>query len=241
MAKTWIDTTAIKRDLSSFFQLKRTDLSRFGQTVNQTFEAFVVVTLVRWYADRGWKVQVVNPARGNKNQKGVRLKFSTRGKPNNYTYFLCSKGRNQVQIRHQLRVATHSHDQDTVPPANICLDVAVIESIDLSEYKSDNFVPNELLRTFGEAKHMSAFAELIAGFIGLVHELRPRHLRRHRNRLLRNGKRAHLAPFLYVSGWLNRTARGMKTTIERREYDVDIYHRTESFLEAAVLPSKPAK
>jgi hypothetical protein len=168
MPKTWIDTTAIKRDLSSFFQSRRTDLSRFGQTINQIFEAFVLVTLVRWYRDRGWKVRIVNPARGRKAQRGIHLKFSTRGKPNNYTYFLCSKGKNEVQIRHQLRVATHFHDQDTLPPANVCLDVAVIESLDLSEYKSDDFVPNDLLRTFGEAKHMSAFAELIAGFLGLV-------------------------------------------------------------------------
>ena len=29
---------------------------------------------------------------------------------------------------------------------------------------SDEHVPNEGLCTFGEAKHMSAFAELLAGF-----------------------------------------------------------------------------
>jgi hypothetical protein len=51
--------------------------------------------------------------------------------------------------------------------------VAVISDTDLSDYGTDDYLESSHLITFGEAKHMSAFAELIASFIGLVHELLP--------------------------------------------------------------------
>jgi hypothetical protein len=61
---------------------------------------------------------------------------------------------------------------------------------------------------------MSAFAELIAGFIGVVHEMQPRRLKRGA-RFSR--KTEHLPPFLYVSGYLYPTAQGLLETIRERE------------------------
>ena len=48
------------------------------------------------------------------------------------------------------------------------LDVAVIRDMDLEGFSTFDHVPNDQLLTFGEAKHMSAFAELVASFIGVV-------------------------------------------------------------------------
>jgi hypothetical protein len=236
VANLWLDQEAIKRGLSDYFELKKSDFSTFGRTVNQTFEAFVFVTVARWYANRDWKVEAVNTKNQETNARDVHLKFSTRGRPDNYTYFKCSKADEEIQIRHQLRVATYFYKDGEKPPANICLDVAVIESIDLSGYGSDDYLSNPNLVTFGEAKHMSAFAELVAGFIGLVHELQPSSLKK-RKRRPSTKNRDHLAPFLFVSGLLNRTAQGIKATIEARGYDIDIYNRTESLIEAAAIPT----
>lgn len=68
---------------------------------------------------------------------------------------------------------------------------------------------------------MSAFAELIASFIGLVHELRPDRLKRIRIKTWTRDK--HLAPFLYVSGVMLNTAKGINETIENRKFDIDVY------------------
>lgn len=236
MSKVWIDQAAIRQNLSKFFQEKKDDFTKFGRTVNQTFEAFVFVSVVQWYASRGWEIEVVNAKQEEGTQEFVRLKFSTRGRPDNYTYFICKKGDVEVHIRHQLRVATRSYvEKAGYPPANICLDVAVIKASDLSSHKSNDFVINESLVTFGEAKHMSAFAELIASFIGLVHELGPQQLKKHKKRPAKE-ERIHLAPFLYVSGALNWTALGLKKTIEDRGYDIDIYNHTESLIETNRVP-----
>ena len=118
---------------------------------------------------------VVNPTPDvPKGTTTIRLRFSTRGCPAEYSYAERKSPQGEIfQVRHQLRVATHHYESERWPPANICLDVAVIQDVNLDGYSANDYVLNSALLTFGEAKHMSAFAELIADFIGLVHEMQP--------------------------------------------------------------------
>ena len=92
---------------------------------------------------------------------------------------------------------------------------------------TDTAVESEELISFAEAKHMSGFAELLASFIGVVHELKPDRLRKIRIKKYMNN---HLPPFLYVSGILYATAEGIKETIERRKFDIDIYSFHEKLI-----------
>ena len=154
----------------------------------------------------------------------AKLKFNTRGIPNNYTYAICTNDIEQVQVRHSMRVATEHHQPSQKNDANVVLDVAVIRNIDLSTYGSSDHIDNEDLITFAEAKHMSAFAELIANFIGLVHEIDP--LRLAKTKITKKHKRIHLSPFLYVSGHFLPTAQGIIETIKRRGFDLDVYDYT---------------
>jgi len=227
----WIDQDEIKNKIANFFDEKNSDLNKFGQTVNQVFEVFVLMSVVTWYRERGWDIETVN---GDK-EKRVKLKFSTRGRPNGYTYFVCKKDGETCQVRHQIRVATKSYRKGEVPFANVCLDVAVIKDMDLSKFKSDDFVPNAKLITFGEAKHRRAFAELLVNFVGMVHELSPKRLRKLRPMEVPSN---HLPPFLYVSGPLGSTSQGIKKTIEDRGFDIDIYWRTGILVKSVKLPVK---
>src|SRR5947209_17569188 len=104
----------------------------------------------------------------------------------------------------------------------MCLDVAVIREMDLDGFSTSDHVPNSQLLTFGEAKHMSAFAELVASFIGAVHELQPHRLKRLRTKKWAAQPKSDPAPFLFVSGSFWRTGEGLVLTIRRRKYDVDI-------------------
>jgi hypothetical protein len=248
---TWVDVSKLRSQLDTFFGHKKRDINRFGSTVNQTFEAFVLAQVVEWYRSQpNYTVHVVGPKRRKSRtqrsrqsaQPGpptFRLKFSTRGRPANYSYVLCVGPTGEAfQIRHQLRVATRHHKEGVLPRANVCLDVATIRDRDLDDYSSSDHVPNEDLITFGEAKHMSAFAELVAGFIGLVHEMQPNRLRRTWNQ--KRASQAHPSPFLFVSGHLWATAEGMEATIKRRRLDIDIYSKTKLLAQGLSLPTKPA-
>ena len=240
MADLGIDVTKIKTDLVQFFKQRKPDFSTFGNTVNQVFEAFVFASVVKWYQNNGWTVEFVHPTaalkKAGNNPPEIRLKFSTRGRPENYTYAKCEKAGLTVQIRHQIRVSTARHRNNQRYPANICLDVAVIRDIDLTYFDSNAAVPNSFLVTFGEAKHMSAFAELMAGFIGMVYELQPNRLKRTRIGEWSMGENP--SPFLYVSGFLYRTALGIQETVRFRKFDIDVYTRTDALAEGLDLPPR---
>jgi hypothetical protein len=168
----------------------------------------------------------------------VFLKFSTQGRPSNYSFVVCRKDGDEVHIRHQLRVATNAHTDALKQPANLVLDVAVIRPLDVSDLATNDYVSNNALVTFGEAKHMSAFAELIAGFIGVTHELQPQRL--NGSHTTRPTPAIHVAPFLYVSGYLNRTALGIQETISNRGYDIAIYSRIQDLVDGLKIPEMVA-
>lgn len=235
MASPWIDRDRLSKNLSTFFTHNRASVNQFGSTVNQTFEAFVFASVIGWYSQRGWTVTFLSPS-GTKNGF-VRLKFSTRGRPNAYTYAECKKKGSRVVVRHQLRVTTRAGDQFDMDSANVCLDVAVMTPVDLAGFGSDTPVDNGALITFGEAKHMSAFAELLAGFIGLVHEMQPKRLRRTRVSGSEARRKRHPAPFLYVSGTLYQSASGIVQTVRLRGYDIDVYDQTKRLTDAVALPA----
>lgn len=238
MGDAWVDVGTLRAKLQTFFDNNRNDLSRFGSTVNQTFEAFVFAQVATWFKVRpGWSVEVVNPV-DQHGKETFRLKFSTRGRPGRYSYIRCTAPEGSVfQVRHQLRVATKHHRQGASPPANVCLDVAVIRDVDLSGFSTYDFVPNRDLVTFGEAKHMSAFAELVASFVGLVHEIQPVRLKRTRTKNWKGLTKEHPSPFLFVSGHLWRTGEGVAETINRRRLDIDVYSKTKLLASTFDLPT----
>lgn len=220
MKKYLFDQSETIKDLQNFFKNEKANLDSFGHKVNQTFEAYTFAETVKWYKNHGWVTMIRNPI---KNKVEVfKLKFNTRGAPQKYSYVLCEKGEDRCQIRHGLRLSTTSHSYKNKFSANICSDVAVVQDVDLTFYSTDTALPNEYVLSFGEVKHMSAFAELIANFIGQVHELQPKKLRKIRTRSWKQGD--HIAPFLNVSGHLNGTAKGVEETIKKRKFDIDIYH-----------------
>lgn len=205
-------------DLRRYFKKNKASLTSFGSTVNQTFEAYVFSQVVKWYQERDYSVEIVNPSVDGKEV--FRLKFSTRGAPQRYSFVRLKLQERVVQVRHQLRVETKSYLTSQKHKANICCDIAIIQDCDLSLFTSDDPIPNQWLISFSEVKHMSAFAELMASFIGLVFEMKPEKLRRIRRR---NQIHSDPPPFLYVSGLMNPSAKGIQESVRRRRYDIDFY------------------
>jgi len=230
----------VKQDLRAFFKKQQTNLYSFGRTVNQTVEAFVFAEAMRLYDSANWDVDVINPKDKRTKKKAFRLKFSTRGKPNGYSYATASKDGVRIQIRHGLRVSIYNEGRKTT--ANMCCDIAIIRDNDLSHFATDEPVPNHWLLSFAEVKHMSAYPELIASFVGLVHELLPKRLQNVRIGAV--SQNIPPSPFLYVSGILWAGALTMEQSIFERAYDIDIYsndrqigvpRRIEVFDETALL------
>lgn len=213
------DQSLVKSQLTVFFQNEKATVNNFGSTVNQTFEANVFAMVIKWYRANGWTVNIINPIKNGRPT--FTLKFNTRGAPVNYSYARCINGGNSCQIRHGLRTYTKSYNHRNRKSANIVCDIVVMNDIDIDHFTTDMALENDFLISFGEVKHMSAYAELIASFVGLVHELKPDKLRKIRSRSWTRVD--NISCFLYVSGILYKTAEGLVETIEKRKYDIDIY------------------
>lgn len=212
------DQKQTQKQLKAFFKKQKPKLNSFGSTVNQTFEAYVFAKVIQWYQNNGYTIKLINPKVNGR--QFFRLKFSTRGAPNKYSYAEMTLNGTTIQLRHQLRISTLSHHGALRHNANICCDISIIANQDLSQYTTDDALPNNDLLSFGEVKHMSAFAELLASFIGLVYELSPQNLNKVR---IAGYTSNQIAPFLYVSGLMNPTAKGIQETFQDRKFNIDIY------------------
>ena len=220
------DQTLEKQRLFRFFQTNGATANDFGNRVCQTFEALTFAQVISWYKRQGWNIEVKNPT--SKRNNGFRLKFSTRGDTKNFTFIRCSKGTAPnieiIQIRHQIRVATFYNLRKMRKSlrANIVCDVAVLKDAFYDGIVGSMHIENENLITFAEAKHMNAYAELIASFIGIVHEMQPWRIG-HDVKKRRAQNALHPKPFLNLSGYCAGTAEGIISTMKRRKMDVAVY------------------
>ena len=225
----WFDQAGEIQALRAFFAANGAQAQDFGRRVYQTFEASTFAKVIRWYQRNGWKTQILNPLIAGKRR--FRLKYNTKGNPKNFTYVRCTKGDVSVQIRHQLRVETfHNRSKGKrVPRANVVCDVAVVRDGFYDHLRGNMHVYRTNLITFAEAKHMDAYAELVAGFIGLVHELQPKRLSARRAaKVAEYG--GHPPPFLNLSGVCMGSAEGLKATIRRRRLNINVYDSKSPFL-----------
>jgi len=224
----WFDQQHETELLTQFFREHGATAQDFGRRVYQTFEAMTFSKVIRWYKQNGWIPEVINP---RSNGGRFRLKFNTNGNAENFTYVRCTKEESSVQIRHQIRVETY-HNRSTgrrIPRANIVCDVAVLRDSRYDHVRGRMHVFNEDLITFAEAKHMDAYAELIAQFIGLVHELQPKRLS-HRRALRTPEYRGHPLPFLHLSGVCMGSAEGLMATVRRRHLDIAVFDSKTPFV-----------
>src|SRR4051794_5582529 len=106
MADYFFNQKDAKSELRNFFKKQKAKLTSFGSTVNQTFEASVFAKVIKWYQQKGYEVTIHNPKVNGKQI--FRLKFSTRGAPDRYSYATITLKERTIQLRHQLRVATFS-------------------------------------------------------------------------------------------------------------------------------------
>ena len=100
--------------LRVFFEKEKPRLNSFGNTVNQTFEAYTFAATINWYKNNGWSVQIVNPK--VKRKERFKLKFSTRGAPNNFSYAICEKNNERYHKYIRLNVSKNRYSIPEHPP-----------------------------------------------------------------------------------------------------------------------------
>lgn len=127
------------------------------------------------------------------------------------------------EIRHNLKVAgAHWADQDGTSPPLFAVDVAVVHPSSVPNHepgtkKGPNDVDwahNEALLTFAEVKKLVAYPMLLAQFLGVVHELKPKYVIGAASEFTSDG--IHPPPILFTSQHLTKGSQTVLESFSRR-------------------------
>lgn len=209
----------ISDGIESYLRRHSTTLKQISDRLPSMFEGLCLVYVAEYYETLKYDVKPKNLFNGS-----FRLKFGTMGDPQNFSYFEVKKGTLSFEIRHNLPVRG-ARDSTTLYVA----DIAVINSHSVQKEisltasgrrRTLHYCANRDLKSFAEVKDLIAYSMLIAQFLGVVFELKPRCLRKtwFSKNLLRF--KNHMFPSLMISGSSHIGANAVIHSLSRRNYTV---------------------
>lgn len=207
--------------MQSFLIQHHAVLKEISEAMSNVFEGLCLVYVAQCYEKiLGYQVAVEGAKNG-----AFRFKCSTSGRPYNFSYFVVRKGAVEYEIRHNLALSG-CRDQDII----YFLDIAVIKkdsicsklSIRKGSRHTLDYCPNKDLISFAECKHLVAYSMLIAYFLGIVFELKPKNLQRGSFERLSGQFSEHIFPSLLISGTTHIGAETAISSIKNRKYAVTI-------------------
>jgi len=202
-------------ELSGFIASHQAQFDRIPGLQHQLLELAALALCSAHYRRIGYTVTPRNLSGAH-----FRVKLGTRGKPWEYSWFLCEREDSRFEIHANLSVRG-SHDDNGV----YCVDVAVTEEgclpAEPAQQRTFQAVDNALLITFAEAKKLVAYPMLLAQFLGIVHEVKYRFVsgrRRPRGFVSAN----HFDPALITIGYLQATSARIREGFRNRGYHVTV-------------------
>lgn len=230
----------LKDRISTFLKAHKQEMYKVATYASNIFEAVCFILVVKYYENQGY---LVKPEGLQKER--FRFKFSTRGQPWNYSYFLVYKCNEQgeeiplFEICHNQKVVGAWFKEEISKYAPLfATDVAVIKAGKLPrkhpKKKGDFSAKNEDLVTFAEVKKLVAYPMLVASFFGIIHELKPEFIQNTEQRLSETfWDEKHLPPILFTSNHLTQgTENVLQSLLQREMYlvvleNVDVSSETQ--------------
>jgi len=209
-----VNVEAITVLLIRFARRHRTTFTEISQRQSMQLELGAVVGVQEHYRASGFGIEVINPPGSSQ----FVVKTSTRGAPWNYSRIRAVLHDDAVDIHMNLMVRG-AHDDGIY-----CVDVGVT---------SPNAIPaknptkgkwlcldNKDLRSFAEVKRLVVYPMLLAQFVGIVHEIKPRFLRPPARR--KYGRHGHIPPTLIVLGHFSGNSAEIVRAYPERGFQINI-------------------
>lgn len=182
-----------------------------------------MVGVVQHYRAFGYNTIIQNPT----GTQEFRVKLSTRGHPADYSHVVCERGASVFELHSNLSVFG-GRDSGVY-----CVDVAVVNSGVVPTKKSkkgSDILNNAELISFAEAKKLVIYPMLLAQFVGIVHEILPKFLKKNKQYCLGDD---HLHPALIALGNLTPNAKDILRSFHRRKYKIVVAENFDIRLSAA--------
>src|SRR4051812_29459425 len=211
-----LDAATLARDLETYMASHRVRFNMVARRDSQILEIGALCITTRHYQAIGYTVAA-------RNEKGGRFRVNTnaRGRPWNFSHFELSS----ADALHTYEVYANLSVRSAygVDSGQYVVDVAVVKAGSVPKKRPKNKwegTRNEDLVTFLEAKAIVIYPMLVAQFIGIVHEIKPRFLgfRRPRGFL----KQGHFDPTLVSLGYVHGISAGIVDRLPDRKFHIGI-------------------
>ena len=146
-----------------------------GYDQSKLLELAAATGFAEHYRSQNFSISIVNP----RASSSFTVKTATNGDPWNFSRIVASSGNAAFELHMNLKVRS-AHDQGVY-----CVDIGVVpvDRVPLSKPKEKWVcLENSELITFAEVKKLVIFPMLLAQFVGIVHEVKPRFLAVQRRR-----------------------------------------------------------
>lgn len=204
------DSAKVRRSMQSFIQRHRKSFHSLAQRDTALLEMGALVLASEHYRLQGYAVTT-------QNTKGrvFRVKLSARGDPFNFSWFECERDDARFEIHSNLAVSG-AHDDRSV----YVVDVAVTKADRVPKTKPKKkwiSLDNQDLVTFAEVKKLVVYPMLLAQFVGIVHEIKPKFLGAVPSLFRKHG---HFEPALISIGYLKGTSQKIIDGFRRRNFRI---------------------
>ena len=209
-----LDDKKIVAALKGFIKSHKTSFAQLPKNQSALLEVGALVAVAEHYRQAGYQLSAQNL-----QAKRFRVKTGSRGYPFNFSWFEGVRGNQKVSIHGNLSVFGAHRDGGI-----FVVDVAVVQSgsVPLANLPGKKWTAlrNNKVITFAEVKKLVIFPMLLAQFVGIVNEIKPRFLL---------GKRpvgfldqSHFYPALLTTGYLTANSRRIARGFRRRKYLITI-------------------
>jgi len=222
-----MNANKISSAIRQFARQHRTALDFLNARQTQLLEVGAMVGVIQHYRAYGYKTTIQNPT----GTQEFRVKLSTRGHPADYSHVVCERGAILFELHSNLSVLG-ARDSGV-----FCVDVATVNCGVVPTKKGKTAsepLPNSQLISFAEAKKLVIYPMLLAQFLGIVHEIKPKFLRRDKKYCLGDD---HLHPALIALGNLTLNAKDILRSFKRRKYKIVVAENFDIRLSAAARGS----
>ncbi len=225
-----MDTEQLKSQLKGLVKHHREVFSEIPSRRSALLELAAFVGVREHYRSNGFEVETVNPGAS----AVLKLKTFSRGHPWNYSRAVLTKGRLCAEVHSNLMTeGAHGAGQ-------YCVDVGICRVGRVPAAKPRRgwrSLGNKDLLSFVEVKSLMIYPMLLAQFVGIVHEIKPRFLRRPKVRLF--DRYNHLPPSLLVLGRFSGTSDQIVRDFIQRGVQVHIAEQFDGRMAAArVTPGR---
>ena len=156
-----------ENELRSFFDNDRMIIKTNSERLCHFFELACYSRFVEYYRSQNFKLK----CHLKNNENVFRFKATTQGKPNKYSYFRISQNASVTEgesrkydVRANMPVKSFFDNCKYTPDIVVSL---------FSDDEDIKVIENQNLVTFCEVKYLKPHPEMLANFIGLLHEITP--------------------------------------------------------------------